>query len=206
MYPKKACIDAVSQWETERKSGVKQIGLVGARAVCGSDSCWAVSRGNQTSLCGSLFRQSTQQQKALATRPFTGSLHWPCLAWLQSEQPVSWKSSGFTALQSELLWIYFTTNPRSALFSWTNEEVEMRLILLNVWSSTFVWEWRENLFPVTAHTRRWCEHEHCLWVFGRRYLEGDWGVGEGLEGQGLCCLFSSLNAKSCVVTPSPDDQ
>lgn len=52
MYPKKACIDAVSWSETERKSGVKQIGLVGARAVCGSDSRSAVSRGNQTGLCG----------------------------------------------------------------------------------------------------------------------------------------------------------
>lgn len=75
MYPKKACVDAVSWSETERKSGLKQIVLVGDRVVCGSDSRSAVSRGNQTSLCGSLFRQSTQQQSALATRPFTGSLH-----------------------------------------------------------------------------------------------------------------------------------
>lgn len=69
---KNACVDAVSRSETERESGVKQIGLVGARAVCGSDSRSAVSRGNQTGLCGSLFRQSTQQQRILATWPFTG--------------------------------------------------------------------------------------------------------------------------------------
>ena len=75
MYPKKVCTDAVSQLETERKSGLRHIVLAGARVVCGSDSRSAVSKGNQTSLCGSLFRQSTQQQRALATRPFTGSLH-----------------------------------------------------------------------------------------------------------------------------------
>lgn len=31
-----------------------------------------------------------------------------------------------------------------------------------------------------------------------------WSEGGGLEGQGLCCLFFSLNTKSCVVTPIPD--
>lgn len=77
MYPKKACMNAVSESETERKSGVKQIGLVGARVLCGSDSCWAVSRGNQTSQCGSLFCQPTPQQKALTTQPLAVSLYWP---------------------------------------------------------------------------------------------------------------------------------
>lgn len=61
--------------ERERECGVKQIGLVGARALCGSDSISTVSRGNQTGLCGSLFRQSTRRQGALATRPFAGFLH-----------------------------------------------------------------------------------------------------------------------------------
>lgn len=74
MYPKKPCVDAVSWPETLRGRGVQQIGLVGAGAACGPDSLLAVSRGNQTSLGASLFSQSTQWQRALATRPFTGSL------------------------------------------------------------------------------------------------------------------------------------
>lgn len=63
----------------QRKEGIKAVswseggvgGVVGS-AVCGSDSCSAVSRGSQTGLwCGSLFPQSTRQQSALATWPFT---------------------------------------------------------------------------------------------------------------------------------------
>lgn len=66
-------------------------------AARGSDSSSAVSRGNQTGLllCGSLFPQSTRQQPALATRPFSpGSSADPRLAGLRADQPVSWKSKG----------------------------------------------------------------------------------------------------------------
>lgn len=135
MYPKKACVDAVSRSETERKSGVKQIGLVGARAVCGSDSRSAVSRGNQTGLCGSLFRQSTQQQRALATWPFTGSLPWPSLAWIQAEQPVNWKSYGFTAL-----WIYFKTNSWHVVFCFHEKKNENGKLLIFKLNSGSEWE------------------------------------------------------------------
>ncbi|MEQ2226049.1 hypothetical protein ILYODFUR_023686 [Ilyodon furcidens] len=42
-----ACLDAVSRCETERRSGLGKIVLVGARAACGSDSHSAVSRVNE---------------------------------------------------------------------------------------------------------------------------------------------------------------